>query len=610
MAPKKASPKKSDAPKKGRKPSTKTRDAALAEQAATTAPAKRTTRQSPEKTSPAKPARKAASPTKITKKASPVKPAAKPATKSKAPATKTQTKDTQFRGPASESDRGYKTNESTADIIKAIDGRTLTSLDKRLVEAIDAFEANKRGYKTLSNEVARYVATQIETRPDDQPSTQKIHFQIYWRFRKLFEQKTGPWPVVEHDSTASGDESDEDEEVIESVEKLTRGGRKSKAPAATAPSTSKKQSKARSSRPDGGSGDRKEKKLLKDVEDAVYAAALEHQDDESDDEQATRATRQKIEAAQARGVERARHEAAMRAENALHRYAHSRGQVRNIPEVDETGVVRSPQRGSARARALPPAPPAKTPELPSPSKAADPRKAEQDRKAREAKRKADVQERKAVRDGKKAFPPNKTSWTPYCSERGKIVSSTNPPLINIVIDQDAHGNDIVQERVNPFFETLPGPEVWHRNMPPYFSFGETKYMEQVISDQINRDLNRKHSEPPKSPTKPTTESVGLFSTIRKSITSLISPSKQANVVEEEMDVDDEEPMRPLTKRKDQWELPELSAKEKDDLMREARKNYQQFVQPTSPTRKRSSTSMQASPRAAASTWGTSKKPRR
>lgn len=296
--------------------------------------------------------------------------------------------------------------------------------------------------------------------------------------------------MVEHDSTASGDDSDEDEEVIESVEKPTRGGRKSKAPAATARSTSKNQSKARSSRADPSSGDSKKKALLKDVEDAVYAAALEHQDDESDEEEAARATRQKIEAAQVRGAERARREVAMRAEHALHRYAHSRGQVRNIPEVDETGVVRSPQRGSARARALPPAPPAKTPEFPSPSKAADPRKAEQDRKAREAERKEDIKERKEVRDGKKAFPANKTAWTPYCSERGTITSSTNPPLINIVIDQDTHGNDIVQERVNPFFETLPGPEVWHRNMPPYFSFGETKYMEQVISDQINRDLNR------------------------------------------------------------------------------------------------------------------------
>ena len=43
---------------------------------------------------------------------------------------------------------------------------------------------------------------------------------------------------------------------------------------------------------------------------------------------------------------------------------------------------------------------------------------------------------------------------------------------------------------NPFFETMPAPEVWHRRMPPYFPFGETPYMEQVLSRQINADLAR------------------------------------------------------------------------------------------------------------------------
>ena len=43
---------------------------------------------------------------------------------------------------------------------------------------------------------------------------------------------------------------------------------------------------------------------------------------------------------------------------------------------------------------------------------------------------------------------------------------------------------------NPFHETLPAPEVWHRNMPPYFPFGETPFMEQEISRQIDEDLRR------------------------------------------------------------------------------------------------------------------------
>ena len=44
------------------------------------------------------------------------------------------------------------------------------------------------------------------------------------------------------------------------------------------------------------------------------------------------------------------------------------------------------------------------------------------------------------------------------------------------------------QKKNPFFETMPAPEVWHRNMPPYFPFGETPYMERQISQEISRDL--------------------------------------------------------------------------------------------------------------------------
>lgn len=70
------------------------------------------------------------------------------------------------------------------------------------------------------------------------------------------------------------------------------------------------------------------------------------------------------------------------------------------------------------------------------------------------------------------------------SQRGNMISSTNPGIISIMVDDHA------QDRINPFFETLPGPEIWYRNMPPFFNFGETKFMEQQISDQINEDLAR------------------------------------------------------------------------------------------------------------------------
>nr|OQO21339.1 hypothetical protein B0A51_12401 [Rachicladosporium sp. CCFEE 5018] len=63
--------------------------------------------------------------------------------------------------------------------------------------------------------------------------------------------------------------------------------------------------------------------------------------------------------------------------------------------------------------------------------------------------------------------------------RGKVISCTNLEFIS-----DEKGKH------NPFFETLPSPEVWHRRMPPYFPFGETPLMEAYVSRQIDEDLQR------------------------------------------------------------------------------------------------------------------------
>lgn len=62
--------------------------------------------------------------------------------------------------------------------------------------------------------------------------------------------------------------------------------------------------------------------------------------------------------------------------------------------------------------------------------------------------------------------------------RGEIVSPTNPVMISAL------------NKCNPFHETLPAPEVWHRRMPPYFNFGETPYMQSLVSQQIQEDLDR------------------------------------------------------------------------------------------------------------------------
>lgn len=70
--------------------------------------------------------------------------------------------------------------------------------------------------------------------------------------------------------------------------------------------------------------------------------------------------------------------------------------------------------------------------------------------------------------------------------RGKVVPLSNPEYIP---DKNGHPSD----KKNPFFKKMPEPEIWHRNMPPFFPFGETPFMERVKSIEISTDLARSES---------------------------------------------------------------------------------------------------------------------
>jgi hypothetical protein len=70
---------------------------------------------------------------------------------------------------------------------------------------------------------------------------------------------------------------------------------------------------------------------------------------------------------------------------------------------------------------------------------------------------------------------------PSAPGRGAVRSATNPEYITF---------GKAKSKKNPFFETMPAPEVWHRRMPPFFPFGETPFMERVMSKQINDDLSK------------------------------------------------------------------------------------------------------------------------
>nr|POE77462.1 hypothetical protein CFP56_09109 [Quercus suber] len=73
--------------------------------------------------------------------------------------------------------------------------------------------------------------------------------------------------------------------------------------------------------------------------------------------------------------------------------------------------------------------------------------------------------------------------------RGNIASVNSPSIIPGAKNPDG------TPRANPFHELMPAVPIWHRNMPPYFPFGETPFMEKVMSDQINRDLKNSDKQP-------------------------------------------------------------------------------------------------------------------
>ncbi|KAI7553650.1 hypothetical protein KC331_g1084 [Hortaea werneckii] len=87
---------------------------------------------------------------------------------------------------------------------------------------------------------------------------------------------------------------------------------------------------------------------------------------------------------------------------------------------------------------------------------------------------------------------------PSGKDRGPVHSSTNPQFIP---------ND-PKQRPNPFFETMPGAEVWHQRMPAFFPFGETPYLERLKSQQIEEDLAYDHSKKTSDETSSPEKSAG------------------------------------------------------------------------------------------------------
>lgn len=141
-----------------------------------------------------------------------------------------------------------------------------------------------------------------------------------------------------------------------------------------------------------------------------------------------------------------------------------------------------------------------------------------------------------------------TTTNPYARphpphpSRGTMISPTNPPTISTLTNKP-----------NPFHETLPAPEIWHRRMPPYFPFGETRFMEREISLQIEADLARGAEETQQARQK--SEPTELF----KRASSFVSGTVDAvrNTFS---------PAKPRRKLPGAWELPGVREVEVERLV--------------------------------------------
>ncbi|EGP88063.1 uncharacterized protein MYCGRDRAFT_92720 [Zymoseptoria tritici IPO323] len=142
---------------------------------------------------------------------------------------------------------------------------------------------------------------------------------------------------------------------------------------------------------------------------------------------------------------------------------------------------------------------------------------------------------------------------PLVDGRGPVISVNNPPYLP--------GTD----KPNPFFEYMPAPEVWHRRMPNFFSFGETPYMEQVMSDQINEDLARNHDEPRPSVPDATPVSAGFIDRFKSGVTTAASAvlgrSASASAAPESPAKEKSHKKAPAALRPTMWALPYVSDEE-------------------------------------------------
>ncbi|EME87285.1 uncharacterized protein MYCFIDRAFT_169142 [Pseudocercospora fijiensis CIRAD86] len=414
------------------------------------------------------------------------------------------------RGSPDEDDSGYDPDQTTDEILAEFDGRTRTAIDKLLITQIRQFEDGG----SIDQNVAMMIVN-----VEHGEEKLECNYKLYWRFRKCCEEEFGDRSPFNNAKprgpTRSPNKLANAPDLSPSKRSPSRASPKSAAPAAASSSPRRKQTsqtgrlQRRIAQPDE---DYDRAEIFKEIERQAFLEETRGEPMEPYPEFLYFLSRSEYNKAQRRG----RMAAMQRTETVINTHGTQEEQApstygdsgimmhsqsspgRRARQANKTASVAGsrddnfPQLSPSR---LTPArsSPGRSPSTPkrqmattparSPTKSTSPGKRRQGTDAPRSPAKP-TYKRKYLENGQ-------TVWPQSDKGRGDVVPPIQKDWVEVNDLKEPHKGP--QDRENPFFQTMPAAEIWHRRMPPYFPFGETPYMEKVMSDQINADLARSKS---------------------------------------------------------------------------------------------------------------------
>ncbi|KXS99245.1 hypothetical protein AC579_3920 [Pseudocercospora musae] len=539
---------------------------------------------SPSKSTPAKVTKKATSAKKVT--------STKKAPSSKKYVSPTKKGKGRKRGSPDEDDSGYDPDQTTDEILAEFDGRTRTAVDRVLIQQIRQYED---GEGSIGQNQAMMIVN-IE-RGDEKLD---CNYKLYWRFRKYCEEEFGDWSpfcvLNPRGPTRSPNKLANAPDLSPSKRSPSRVSSRPAQPASASSSTRLTQTsqpsrhEKRTAQPDEeyGASPAERAEILQEIERQAFIQETRGNPMKQYHEFPDAISRSDYNKAQRRGREVAKE----RTQAAFNTHANQEEQTPNT--YGDTGAVMhsqsSPKRrvrpankaasvAESRVDNLPQLSPSRaTPARSSPGRSpSSPRRQMARTPARSPTKslspgkrhqRADTPRSPAKPSYKRKHLENGQGvWPKADQRRGDVV----PPIQKdwVEVSDLKEPTKEPQDRENPFFQTMPAEEIWHRRMPPYFPFGETPYMEKVMSDQINEDLARGHGEGGKTATV-APQSSGILESI-SSIPGRIAGSISSAFRSPEREL---EPTAAATARlpaktfKDMvqpqvwpWHLPEMSREE-------------------------------------------------